>query len=121
MEISLTHKGDLHVLSVKGKIRLQNWRVLDKHLENLLAKDCRWLAMDLSGVTLICSTGIGSILVNVKRFHESGGGLLLVCNSAYMQDVLRTCGCGAFQDRNFFRDWDGLLGHAGAQGLAVSV
>jgi anti-anti-sigma factor len=91
----------LDVLAVKGKIHLQNWRVLDKHLETLKAKGCRRLIMDLSSVTLICSTGIATLLQNLKRFQEDGGeGLMLVCTDKTMQEILATFGCRFFPSRH---------------------
>jgi anti-anti-sigma factor len=119
VEISLDKKGDLQILRVKGKIHLQNWRVLDKHLENLLAKGCRWLAMDLSAVTLICSTGIGSILHNVSRFRDGRGALMLVCTAGgYMRETLRTFGCDAL-DETYFTDWTSLESRLRSQGAAI--
>ena len=89
MEISISRKGQLQVLGVKGKIRLQNWRVLDKHLETMLGNGARWVAMDLSEVTLICSTGIGSIMHNVRKFQDGDANLLLVAASPYMQELFQ--------------------------------
>jgi anti-anti-sigma factor len=121
VEISINKKGDLQVLSVKGKIRLQNWRVLDKHLETLLAKGCRWLAMDLSGVTLICSTGMGAILQNVRKFQDGQGGLMLLCNDEGPREILTTFGCEAFRNESFFTDWDSLEARLRARGVALAA
>lgn len=121
MEINISKRGDLQVLSVKGKIRLQNWRVLDKHLETLLAKGCRWLAMDLTGVSLICSTGMGSILDNVRKFQDERGALMLVCVDGAMREVLQNFGCKAFQDESFFTDWKTLEERLRVQGLALTA
>ena len=108
MEIGIAKKGDIEVLTVKGKIRLQSWRVLDKHLETLRDNGCRWLVMDMSGVSLICSTGIGSILHNAKKFQENEGGLILLCSTPYLRDLFEMFGFGAFRNDFFFTDWESL-------------
>jgi anti-anti-sigma factor len=121
MEISISRKGDLQVLGVKGKIRLQNWRVLDKHLETMLENGARWVAMDLSGVTLICSTGIGSIMHNVRKFRNRDANLLLVAASPYMQDLFQVFGCESWLGHNLFFEWRALEDRLLSQGLAISV
>jgi anti-anti-sigma regulatory factor len=83
--------------------------VLDKHLETLKAKGCRRLIMDLSSVTLICSTGIATLLQNLKRFQEDGcEGLMLVCTDKAMREILATFGCRFFEGESFFTDWPSL-------------
>lgn len=118
MEISISKKGDLQILGVKGKIRLQNWRVLDKHLETMLDHGTRWVAMDLSEVSLICSTGIGSIMHNVRKFRDADANLVLVATSPYMLDLFQMFGCGPILGDNLFADWSTLEKRLHSQGLA---
>ncbi|MDB5051657.1 MAG: Anti-sigma factor antagonist [Fibrobacteres bacterium] len=120
MEIGIHKKGDLQILSVKGKIRLQNWRVLDKHLENMLENGGRWVAMDLSEVTLICSTGIGAIMHNVRKFRENEASLLLVATTPYMIDLFQLFGCETFMGDSIFADWRSLEQRLHSQGLALT-
>jgi anti-anti-sigma factor len=121
MEISISRKGDLQVMGVKGKIRLQNWRVLDKHLETMLDNGARWVAMDLSDVTLICSTGIGAIMHNVRKFQDGDANLLLVATTPYMQDLFQVFGCEPLLGDNLFADWRTLEKRLQSQGLAFSA
>jgi anti-anti-sigma factor len=121
MEISISKNGDLQVLGVKGKIRLQNWRVLDKHLETMLGNGALWVAMDLSEVTLICSTGIGSIMHNVRKYQDGGAHLLLVAASPYMQDQFQVFGCEPYLGDNLFADWSALRHRLRSRGLAFSA
>ncbi|MDB5104729.1 MAG: hypothetical protein JWP91_2418 [Fibrobacteres bacterium] len=120
MEISISKIGDLQILGVKGKIRLQNWRVLDKHLETMLVNGNRWVAMDLSEVSLICSTGIGSIMHNVRKFQEHESNLLLVATTPYMQDLFEMFGCEAYLGDHIFSDWRALEKRLHSQGLAFT-
>lgn len=119
MEISIEKKGDLQILGVKGKIRLQNWRVLDKHLDTMLENGCRWVAMDLSGVSLICSTGIGAVMHNVRKFQNRESTLMLVATTPYIQELFRMFGCETFMGGSIFTDWRALEKRLGSQGLAL--
>ncbi|MEO6096329.1 MAG: STAS domain-containing protein [Fibrobacteria bacterium] len=120
MEIGISRKGDLQILSVKGKIRLQNWRILDKHLETMLENGSRWVAIDLSEVTLICSTGIGAVLHNIRKFQEQEGTLMLVATSSYMQELFQVYGCEPLLGDNLFSDWRILEKRLASQGLALT-
>lgn len=120
MEISIEKKGDLQILSVKGKTRLQNWRVLDKHLDKMLDNGCRWVAMDLSGVSLICSTGIGAVMHNVRKFQEHESTLMLVATTPYIQELFRMFGCETFISDSIFSDWRTLEKRLGSQGLVLN-
>ena len=120
MEIGISKKGDLNVLTVKGKIRLQNWRVVDKHLHTMLDNGCRWVAMDMSEVGLICSTGIGAILHNIRQFQEHEACLMLVSTSPYMQEVFQLFGCEAYLSDNIFLEWRALEKRLHSQGLALT-
>lgn len=120
MEIGITRKGDLHILSVKGKIRLQNWRVLDKHLDAMLENGDRWVAMDLSGVALICSTGIGAVLHNVRKFQDREAQLLLISTTPYVQELFQMFGCEAHLGDCIFQDWRALEKRLQSQGLALT-
>jgi anti-anti-sigma factor len=120
MEIGISKKGDLQILSVKGKIRLQNWRVLDKHLETMLDNGNRWVAMDLSDVTLICSTGIGSVLHNIRKFQAQDASLMLVATSPYMQELFQIFGCEPLLGGYLFADWRALEMRLNSQGLAFT-
>ena len=120
MEIGIIKKGDLQILTVKGKIRLQNWRVLDKHLGTMLGNGNRWVAMDLSEVTLICSTGIGALMLNMRKFREHEASLLLVAGSPYMQELFQAFGWNAFRGESVFNDWRDLERRLHSQGLALT-
>lgn len=120
MEIGISKKGDLQILSVKGKIRLQNWRVLDKHLETMLGNGCRWVVMDLSHVSLICSTGVGALLHNMRKFKENGATLLVIATSEYMQELFQAFGWDSIQGDAIFTEWPGLEKRLQSQGLALT-
>ena len=106
MEIGLVRKGDLQVLTVKGRIRLQSWRVVDKHLDAMLEKGCRQLILDVSEVTLICSTGVGALFHNIKKFQDRRSRLLLFAAKPYMREILGLFGGEAFVAEHVVPDWE---------------
>ena len=108
MEIGLSRKGDLQILTLKGNLRLQNWRVVDKHLDSILEKGCRRLVVDLTEVTLICSTGVGALFHNVKKFRDHQGHLLLYAANPYMHGVLETFSGEAFLADHVVQDWSAV-------------
>lgn len=111
MEIRLLKKGDMHILGVKGKLRVQNWPVLDKHLDALLAGRNRLVAMDVSEVSLVCSVGVGTIMHNVRKFREQGAVLMVVATRPYMQEIFRLFGCESAMGGSLCTDWESLEKH----------
>ena len=76
--------------------------------------------LDLGEVSLICSTGIGSILHNVRKYQEHECTLMLVSSSAYVQELFALFGCHAVIDDNFFHNWRTLEKRMQSQGLALT-
>lgn len=113
-------RGDLQILKVKGKIHLQSWRVLDKHLDLLLQNEQRWVALDLGEVSLICSTGVGAIMHNVRKFEEKESTLMLVSASEYVQELFTLFGCEVYIGDHIFLDWQSLEKRLQSQGLALT-
>jgi anti-anti-sigma factor len=108
MQIGISQKGPFQVLTVNGKIRLQNWRVLDKHLHQALAKGNRKVVLDLSEVSLMCTIGVGSILHNVAHYEAKGSHLLVLGNNDYVRELFDIVGGDASKLAFFFADWGSL-------------
>jgi anti-anti-sigma factor len=108
MEIGFSLKGDLQVLTIKGSLRLQNWKVVDKHLDSILEKGCRKLVVDMTGVSLICSSGVGALFQNIKKFRDHQGRLLLFAANPYMHGVLEAYGGGPFLAEHVVQDWQAV-------------
>lgn len=112
MEIGIVRKGAAHVLSLKGRIRPEHWRTVERHLEALLEKGCRELVLEMDGITFLCSSSLDALVGLTRRFGEQGCRLLLLSGAAPVRDLLEAA-CGpAFLARNVFADWarlDSLL------------
>jgi anti-anti-sigma regulatory factor len=105
MEIGISKKGDLRVLALKGNLRLQHWRVIDKHLEAMLVSGARRVALDLSGVTLLEESGIATLLKGTRKFRDRESELLLVAGGPSIREALRVSGRMADLDGCLFADW----------------
>jgi anti-anti-sigma factor len=105
MEIGIVRKGAAHVLSLKGRIRPENWRTVERHIDALLGKGCRALVLEMDGITFLCSAGLGALMGLTRRFKEQGCRLMLLSGAAPVRDLLEAA-CGpAFLARNVFADW----------------
>lgn len=118
MEIAFSRKGELRILSLKGNLRLQQWRVIDKHLEALLASGARWVALDLSGAALVASEGVACLRRSLERFRERGANLLLVSDTAPLREAFRPPTGGAGGEDVLFADWPGLEARLQGAGAA---
>jgi anti-sigma B factor antagonist len=67
-----------YVVSVAGELDLYSTPQLVAELE-ALAPDGPELVLDLGAVTFIDSTGLGAILLNLRRLRAAGGDMAIVC------------------------------------------
>jgi hypothetical protein len=104
MEIAIAKMGELRILSVKGNLRLQHWRVIDKHLDSLLGHGARWVALDLSGAALSHESALESIARNARKFRERQARLLIQSDSAALREALRAPSAGIDADGCIFAD-----------------
>jgi anti-anti-sigma factor len=106
MEIGIVRRGAAHVLTLKGRIRPENWRTVERHIEALLEKGCRELVLELDGITFLCSAGLGALTGLTRLFAEQGRRLSLLSGTAPVRDLLEAA-CGpAFLARYVFADWE---------------
>ena len=108
MEIGISKKGELRILTLKGNLHLQHWRVIDKHLEAMLAAGARRVALDLSGVTLLEASGIAALLSSARKFRDRKAALLLVAGDPSVREAVLASGYLAEGDECLFPDWSAL-------------
>jgi anti-anti-sigma factor len=104
MQIGIRKKGDIHVLTMKGKIRPENWRTIDRHIQAILEKGCRNLVVDMSGITLLCGIGIIALLNCAGKLRERQGSLLLLAETPYALQLLESAPAGSLPAGNIFTD-----------------
>jgi anti-anti-sigma factor len=108
MEIGISKNGELRVLTLKGKLHLQHWRVIDKHLDAMLAAGVRRVVLDLSEVSVLEGAGTESLLKSAGRFRDLGAELLLVAGDPGVREAIRASGCFADGNEHLFPDWNAL-------------
>ena len=89
MEIGISKNGALRVLSIKGNLHLQQWRVIERHLDALLDGGARRVDLDLSGVTFLEAAGIASLLGSARKFKGRGAELVLVAGDHFVRESVR--------------------------------
>jgi anti-anti-sigma regulatory factor len=104
MEIAISKMGDLRILSVKGNLRLQHWRVIDKHLDALLGHGAGWVAVDLSGATVSIDAALESLARNARKFRERQAHLLIQSGSASLRETLKAALAGTHPGEHIFPD-----------------
>src|SRR2546423_15021462 len=70
--------GDCAVLQVSGEVDAYTAPMLREQIRELAAKGAVHLIADLGQVAFLDSTGLGTLVVGLKRLREAGGSLILV-------------------------------------------
>ena len=120
MEIGISKKGELRILTLKGNLRLQHWRVIGKHLDLLLAQGARWVALDLSGANLIDEAGLACLRIEARKFRERDANLLLIVSLSALETLHASSSVADLGEDRVFSDWGGLEGSLQGRGLALS-
>jgi anti-sigma B factor antagonist len=88
-----THdRGQWTVVDVRGEVDLYTAPRLKEELIGLVDRDRTTVAVDLSGVEFLDSTGLGVLIGGLKRCRERNGKLVLVAPREPVQKVLSITG-----------------------------
>jgi anti-anti-sigma factor len=82
---------DAYILALQGEFDLYSTPRLVAELE-ALAPDGAEVVLDLTDVTFIDSTALGSILLGARKLREAGGGIALVSPAAATTKLLTMVG-----------------------------
>jgi anti-sigma B factor antagonist len=85
-------RGDVTVVSVKGEVDLYTAPSLKERVADLVSSGQSRLAVDLSGVEFMDSTGLGVLIGALKRSKEVGGSLALIAPREQVIKVLSITG-----------------------------
>jgi anti-sigma B factor antagonist len=85
-------RGDITVVSVKGEVDLYTAPGLKERIADLVSAGKNRLAVDLSGVEFMDSTGLGVLIGGLKRCKEAGGSLALAAPREPVLKVLAITG-----------------------------
>jgi anti-sigma B factor antagonist len=90
--ISTVQAGaDAYVVSVSGELDLYSTPPLVAELE-ALAPAAPGVVLDLDAVSFIDSTGLGAILLSIRRLREAGGNMVIVCSNESTRRLLTLVG-----------------------------
>lgn len=100
MSISVTtsEAGEVHVVHVSGEIDVTSATVLRDALEALIADGRRRLALDLSDVTFLDSTGLGILVGRLKRLARHGGTMTVAASHERVLRVFDITGLNQLLD-----------------------
>ena len=81
---------DIAVLEMNGRIVLGNTsRDVELKLSEVLAAQMKKIIFDVSGITMLDSTGIGILVVCQGKIGKSGGKLHIAGASGLVEDILK--------------------------------
>ena len=87
-----TVDGDAHVLGLGGELDLYAAPRMKQRLDELIDEGTSHLVVDLSESEFIDSTAMGVLVGAVKRVHEAGGRLVVVCDNQHMLRIFEIVG-----------------------------
>jgi len=80
----------LAVVTLTGKVMLgAGTAAIDELIASLIAKGDRKIVLDLSGVTHIDSTGIGTFIASLGKIMQAGGALAMAGASGVVREGFR--------------------------------
>lgn len=80
------------VLQVRGEVDLYTSPQLRDGITELLDQGTNRIVVDLSGIEFMDSTGLGVLVVGLKRAKERDGEFTLVCREGSVQKILSITG-----------------------------
>jgi anti-sigma B factor antagonist len=88
LEITTTHRGSMVVLTITGSIDVYTASAVGETIQSLIADGAREIALDLSSVTRLDSSGLGTLVGNARSIGSSGGAIILAGMNPRVRRVL---------------------------------
>jgi anti-anti-sigma regulatory factor len=90
LELTLTFNGKKALLVVNGMVTTDNAHLLHNEFENVLNKNVEELDIDFSQCRILCSTGIGKLMMFTQTFIPKGGKVQIIKCSENVYDLFTT-------------------------------
>jgi stage II sporulation protein AA (anti-sigma F factor antagonist) len=81
--------GEVAAIRIEGRLDARSAQVLMEHCRGLVEKGHRHLLINLSGVSFVASSGIGTLLALTEGLKEKGGSLHLIEPSEAVRSVVK--------------------------------
>jgi anti-sigma B factor antagonist len=86
---------DITVLEMTGRIILGNSsRDVEMQIAELLRENTKKIILDITGVTMLDSTGVGILVVCEGKVTKAGGQLHVAGATGVVEDILQTTNVG---------------------------
>lgn len=89
-------RGSLMLLELSGRLDGRAAQLVQQRCSDLRTQGVQHLALDLSKVTFLASSGLGVFLAETEEFKEAKGGLHLVAVSSVVSSVVNLLNVGRF-------------------------
>ena len=81
---------DITLLEMHGRIILgKNSRDVELKLAEILAEQSKKIIFDLTGITILDSTGIGILVVSQGKINKAGARLRIAGATGFVEDTLK--------------------------------
>lgn len=91
VEINVEEEGNIHVVSLSGRLDASTTPVVEKKLEGLLAASSR-IAIDCSEIDYLSSAGMRLLLSMTKKIHAKKGTLAFFGMTDDVMEIIRMAG-----------------------------
>lgn len=92
MEIELVTKGKWKIFSITGRLDAQTTPKLEDVLKTQMSIGTRFIALDLSSIEYISSSGLRVLLATLKLVKANQGSMVLIKPASIVNEVLETSG-----------------------------
>lgn len=89
---AIESSGGCAVLRVAGEVDLFTAPALRERVRDLVAKGSVHLIVDMSGVVLLDSTGLGVLVGGLKRVRAHNGSLMVVISAGHILRIFQITG-----------------------------
>ena len=90
MEIIESEDGEVTVIEISGRLWGEpEGESLSETLSDLKGKGCSKIVIDMEGISLMNSSGLGSLIAGMKSFREIGGDMKLANANERIQTILK--------------------------------
>jgi serine/threonine-protein kinase RsbW len=85
-------KNGIRIVAPSGPLDANAAPALDNTLRQLISTECKWIIVDLAGVTYISSRGLKALVSGWRSTHDTSGNLVLCSVSPRVQGIIDTIG-----------------------------